>query len=444
MTAGILERLALDRSELRAWAMYDWANSAMITSIVTALFPIYYASVAAAGIPPAQATFRFGVTTTTGMVIVALLAPILGALSDVTGSKKRFLAAFLALGATSVGLLFFIQRGDWIAASVLFVLATIGANASFVFYDALLPHVARPGEMDRLSTSGYALGYVGGGLLLAVQLAWILKPGAFGLPHGDDLTGSQATLPTRLAFLSVAVWWVLFSLPLLRHVREPKHPRASIAGSGTGFGDALGRLRATARDLRRYPEAGLMLLAFLIYNDGIGTIVRMAAIYGTEIGIGRSSLIGSILLVQCIGIPFAFLFGGLASRFGAKRMILVGLVIYLIVSIYGYFLRTGRDFLVLACLVGIAQGGTQALSRSLFASMIPARRSGEFFGIFAVMEKFAGIFGPALFSLAIALTGSSRAAILSVLLFFVAGGVLLTRVDVEAGRRRATSEAAAG
>jgi UMF1 family MFS transporter len=205
-------------------------------------------------------------------------------------------------------------------------------------------------------------------------------------------------------------------------------------------GESLRSLRGTLRDLRRYREAGLMLVAFLIYNDGIGTIVRMAAIYGTEIGIGRSSLIGSILLVQFIGIPFAFLFGTLAGRIGAKRMILIGLGVYVAVSIYGYFLRTGRDFLVLACMVGIAQGGTQALSRSLFASMIPARRSGEFFGVFAVMEKFAGIFGPGIFSLAVALTGSSRGAILSVLLFFLAGGALLLGVDVAAGRRRVALE----
>jgi UMF1 family MFS transporter len=441
--SGPLAALGLHRPELRAWAMYDWANSAFVTVVMTAVFPIYFSSVAGAGLSPATATFRYGLATTFGLVLIALAAPVLGAIADLRPVKKRMLATFLVAGVLSTALMFFVQRGDWLLASVLFVVSNIGANGSFVFYDALLPHVARQDEMDRVSTAGYALGYVGGGLLLALNLAWIQRPEWFGLPHGPGLTAAQETLPARLAFLSVAVWWALFSLPLLRRVPEPpieaSHatPRAGPAAHRGVVAVALGQLGATFRELRGYRNALLMLLAFLIYNDGIGTIIRMATIYGTEIGIGRGALIGSILLVQFVGIPFAFLFGSLAGRIGAKRSIFVGLLVYTVISLVGYFMRTATHFLILAVLVGIVQGGTQALSRSLFASMIPRQKAGQFFGFFAVVEKFAGIFGPLVFSATIAATGSSRNAILSVIAFFAVGAALLARVKVDEGQRAA-------
>jgi UMF1 family MFS transporter len=431
---GLLKRLGLDRPELRAWAMYDWANSAMVTTIITAVFPIYYSAVAAADLAPAEATYRFGISTTAGLIIIAVLSPVLGYLADRGGTRMRYLAAFLAVGAVAVLLMFWIERGDWLMASLLFVVANIGVNGSFVFYDALLPHLARDDEIDRVSTAGYALGYVGGGLLLALNLAWIQKPQWFGLPFGEGLTPAQATLPSRLAFASVAIWWFLFSIPLFKRVKEPPasgRPMESLARS------AHTALIKSFNDLRRYPQAALMLLAFLIYNDGIGTIIRMATIYGTEIGIGRGALIASILLVQFVGIPFSFLFGSLAGRIGTKPAIFLGLVVYAGISVFGYFMTTGFHFLLLAILVGTVQGGTQALSRSLFASMIPKTRSAEFFGFFAVVEKFAGIFGPLLFSVIIAFTGSSRGAILTVIAFFLVGGLLLRKVDVDRGRQEA-------
>jgi len=431
---GLLKRLGLDRPELRAWAMYDWANSAMVTTIITAVFPIYYSAVAAADLAPAEATYRFGISTTAGLIIIAVLSPLLGYLADRGGTRMRYLAAFMAVGAVAVLLMFWIERGDWLMASLLFVVANIGVNGSFVFYDALLPHLAREEEIDRVSTAGYALGYVGGGLLLALNLAWIQKPQWFGLPSGEGLTPAQATLPSRLAFASVAIWWFLFSIPLFKRVKEPPasgRPVESLARS------AHTALIKSFNDLRRYPQAALMLFAFLIYNDGIGTIIRMATIYGTEIGIGRGALIASILLVQFVGIPFSFLFGSLAGRIGTKPAIFLGLVVYAGISVFGYFMTTGFHFLLLAILVGTVQGGTQALSRSLFASMIPKTRSAEFFGFFAVVEKFAGIFGPLLFSVIIAFTGSSRGAILTVIAFFLVGGLLLRRVDVGRGRQEA-------
>ncbi len=435
---GLLRRIALHRPDLRAWAMYDWANSAMVTTIMASVFPIYFYKVAGAGLPEGVATQRFALATTLALAVIAVLAPILGAIADFTAAKKRFLGAFLGAGVLACACMFFIHRGDWLLALVLFIVANIGASGSFVFYDSLLPHVARHDEMDRLSTTGYALGYLGGGILLAFNLAWIQKPAWFGLPAGEGLTEMQATLPTRLAFLSVALWWIVFSIPLFRRVREPRRRiEADERPEENPVKVAARRLRETLRELRAFRQAFLMLLAFLIYNDGIGTIVKMAAIYGAEIGIAQGALIAAILLVQFVGIPFALLFGALAGKIGAKRAIFLGLAVYTGISVLGYFMRTAAHFFALAVLVGMVQGGSQALSRSLFASLIPKHKSAEFFAFFAIAEKFAGIVGPAIFAGTIALTGSSRNAIISVIAFFVVGGLVLRMVDEEEGARAA-------
>jgi UMF1 family MFS transporter len=436
---GLLGRLGLGTPAARAWAAYDWANSAMMTSIITAVFPIYFGQVAGAELPQGEATVRFGVATTVALAVVAVLSPFLGVLADAAPVKKRLLGLFVALGAGSTAGLFFVQRGDWLLGALLFALANVGINGSFVFYDALLPHIARDErEMDRLSTAGFGLGYLGGGLLLGVHLAMVQKPAWFGLPSGEGLSPSEATLPARLVFLSVAVWWVAFSLPLFLRVREPPiHAPPLPRAPGQAVAHVLKGLGHTLRELRTFRQALLLLVAFLIYNDGIGTIIRMATIYGTEIGIGRGELIAAVMLVQFVGVPFAFLFGALAGRFGAKRVILAGLLVYMGISVVGYLMTRAAHFFALAVLVGMVQGGTQALSRSLFASLIPRHKSGEFFAFFSVMDKAAGLLGPAVFSVSAALTGSSRNAILSVIVFFVVGGVLLSRVRVEEGQAAA-------
>jgi UMF1 family MFS transporter len=439
-----LERLGLHRPELRAWAMYDWAISALQTVVMAAVFPVYFVKVAAADVPGAGATQLLARTNAIALAVAALLAPVLGAIADYRAAKKRLLAGFTALGVASAGALFLVQRGDVALAAVLFGLCMIAGSGVLVFYESLLPHLAAPHEMDRVSTAGYALGYLGGGLLAAANLLWIQKPEWFGLPHGPGATEAARTLPARLAFLSVALWWLVFALPLFLRVREPplrleagERPRANPVRA------ALSRLARTLRELRGHRQAFLMLAAFLVYNDGIQTIIKMAAAYGAEIGIGSGALIGAIVLVQFVGVPFAFLFGALAGRIGAKRAVFLGLLVYAAITVLGYRMRTGRDFIVLALLVGTVQGGTQALSRSLFASMIPPHRSGELFGFYAVCEKFAGLFGPLLFDLVIGFTGSSRNAILAVIAFFAAGAALLSRVDVEEGRRAALAAEAA-
>jgi MFS transporter, UMF1 family len=433
---SLLSRLGLDRPELRAWAMYDWAASAVQTTIMVAVFPIYFVKVAGAGVAESGATQRLALVNSLALVFIALLSPILGAISDYRAAKKRFLALFMGIGIGAILAMFRIHHGDLDLASALFTISLIGVAGSFVFYEALLPHIARPGEIDRVSTAGYALGYFGGGILLALNLAWIQRPDWFGLPHGPGLSEEQATLPVRLAFVSVAVWWIVFSLPLFRRVPEPRallEPDERRDENPVKM--AFVRLAETFRELRSYRNAFLMLLAFFIYNDGIQTIIKMATAYGTEIGIGQNALIGAILLVQFVGIPCSFLFGMLAHRIGAKRALFLGLVAYTVISLLGYFMKTAFHFYVLAGLVGTVQGGTQALSRSLFASMIPRHKSGEFFGFFSVFEKFAGIFGPLIYAGTIAATGSSRNAILSVIIFFAAGALLLWPVDVAEGQR---------
>ena len=429
-----LEKLGLHRRELRAWAMYDWGLSGLQTVIMTAVFPIYFVRVAAADLSGSAATQQLARANAAAMLVVALMAPVLGAVADVAGAKKRFLAIFTVIGAAACGAMFGIERGDLGLAATLYVIALVGGTGCLVFYESLLPHIAAPEEFDRVSTAGYGLGYLGGGILVALNLAWIQKPEMFGLPEG--------TLPARLAFVSVGVWWLIFALPIFLRVPEPRRARESDEpAQANPLVVGYQRLTETLRELRGFRQAFLMLVAFMIYNDGIQTIVKMATAYGTEIGIGQGSLIAAIVMVQFIGVPFAFAFGRLASWIGTKQAILFGLAVYAVISVLGYYMTTATHFFILAGLVGIVQGGTQALSRSLFASMIPPHKSGEFFGFYSVFEKFAGVLGPLLFDLAITVSGSSRNAILSVIVFFIIGAMLLWRVDVPAGQAYARARA---
>jgi UMF1 family MFS transporter len=410
--------------------MYDWANSAFQTTIIAAVFPIYYQKVAAAGQPPALATSRYAWATTLAILIVAVMAPLLGAIADYSAIKKRLLGIFLGIGAVATAAMYWIGPGDWQLALTLFVIGNVGVAGSIVFYESLLPHLVAGADLDRVSSAGYAVGYLGGGTLLAINLLMIQQPALFGIP--DSATG------TRLALASVAVWWVLFSIPLFRRVPEP--PRRIAADERPGANPVLTgarRLAGTFRELRRYRHAFVFLLAFLLYNDGIQTMIRMATLYGTGIGLPEGAMIAALLLTQFIGVPCAFAFGALASRIGAMPAVYLGLGVYLAITILGYFMTTATHFFALAVLVGMVQGGTQALSRSLFASMIPRHKSSEFFAFFSVFERYAGVLGPAIFAFVVDRTGSGRSAILAVAVFFIAGAAVLAFVDVGEGRRAA-------
>jgi UMF1 family MFS transporter len=423
---AFLARLGLGRPELRAWALYDWANSVFMTTVLQ-IFPIFFLTVVAADLPKAVASRRFALSTGLSVMLVALASPALGALADHAGRKKAMLGLFMTLGAAATAALSLIERGHWLAAACLFVLGNASASASIVFYNALLPHVARPDELDRVSTAGYALGYIGGGVLLAVNLLWITKPRLFGLP--TDVAA------IHLSFLSAGIWWVVFSLPLLRRVPEPR-ARGGAAGG-------VSRLVETLRQFGGHRDALLLLLAYLLYNDGVNTIIRMGTIYGTEIGIGRGPLIAAVLMVQFVGVPCAFLFGALADRLGAKRALFMALGVYVVISVLGYRMRTATDFFVMAFLVGTVMGGAQALGRSLYARLVPRHKSAEMFGFFGVFDKLGGVIGSGLFALALTLTGSSRPAVLGIVALFIGGGTLLVFVDVERGERVARAEEAA-
>lgn len=430
MKGAALERLGLGRRDLRAWALYDGANSAFSTTVVTAVFPIFFIRVAAAGLPEARALALFAGATAVAVIVVAVLTPLLGALADTTGRRRLFLGLFAGLGILATAGMGLIDAGEWRLALALFVLGNIGAAGSVVFYDALLPHIAEGDLVDRVSAAGFAIGYLGGGLLLAAQLVVLLKPGIVGL--------ADAAAASRLCFLSVAVWWAALSLPLFLRVPEPPVRReADEPLRASPIRLALTRLRETGAELRHYRQAFLMLVAFAIYNDGLNTIIRMATAFGTQVGLEPGDMLPAIVLVQFVGIPFTFLFGALAGRLGVKQAILLSLVVYVGVSVVGYFMRTAMHFYLLAGLVGTVQGGCQALSRSLFSTLIPRHKSAEFFSFFSVFEKFAGLAGPAVFALTVTATGSGRPAVLGVILFFVGGGLVLLRVQVEEGRAAA-------
>ncbi|MFQ5593303.1 MAG: MFS transporter [Anaerolineae bacterium] len=428
-----LRAVALHRRETFSWAMYDWANSAFATTIMAAVLPIYFASVAGANLPGNRASVIWGYTTSIALLLIAIMAPVLGAVADFMGAKKRFMALFATLGIVFTAMFYLVGQGDWLLAVVLFIVANIGFSGANVFYDSLLPHVASQDEIDQLSTAGYALGYLGGGILLVINILWILSPQTFGI--------ADTTTASRIAMFSVAVWWAVFSVPIFRNVSEP--PRRvsetdvlELNPITAGFR----RLRETFDEIRQYRQLLIFLIAYWLYNDGIGTIIKMATIYGTEIGIGQTDLIGALILTQFAGIPFAFAFGGLARRIGAKPSIYLALAVYTLISIAGYFLSQAWQFWALAFAVATVQGGSQALSRSLYSSMIPRAQSSEFFGFFSVSAKFAGILGPFLFAVVGQLTGSSRLSIISLIIFFIGGALILTRVDVDEGQRVARLE----
>ncbi len=417
------------RKIIVSWCLYDWANSAFATTIMAAVLPVFYSSVAAADLSKTTASSYWGYTNTIAMLIVAFTAPVLGALADHSGMKKKFLAAFAALGILSTAGLIGVSRGDWLLASSLYILGMVGFSGGNNFYDSLLPHVAGDQEIDRISSWGYATGYLGGGILLVFNLAMILKPQFFGLPNAE--------WGTRYSFLTVSIWWALFTIPLLKNVSEP--PVVPIAGeSANPLRASLQRLSLTFHNIRRHREAFKFLMAFWLYNDGIGTIISMAVIFGAEIRIAQEHLIGSILAVQVIGAPFSVLFGKIAGRIGAKNAILAGLVIYTGIAIGGYFIQTALHFWILAIFVGFVQGGTQALSRSLFGTLIPKSRSAEFYSFYDVSSKFAGIIGPAVFGIVGQMAGSSRLSIVSLIVFFVVGGLILLTVDINKGRQMVT------
>jgi MFS transporter, UMF1 family len=423
------------RRRIRAWCLYDWANSAFACTVMAAMYPPFFRGLAtAAGVPAHLATAYWGYATGLSLLLVAVVAPILGAVADVGAARKRLLAIAALTGCAVTASFALIPGGAWPLAAALFIIADVAFASSIIFYESLLPSLAAGRDLDAISSRGYALGYLGGGLLLVVNAAWVTWPATFGLAT----TGAAV----RLSFVSVGVWWALFSLPLLRGVPEPAGA-ARPPALAAAWRQSWGRLRATWHDLAGYRPLVTFLAAYWVYSDGIGTIVKMSTAYGSEIGIGVRDLILALVLTQFVAWPGTLAFGRLARRLGARPVLQGGLVVYALICVLGFFLRTAAHFYALAALVGLVQGGCQALSRSLFASMVPQRKSAEFFGFFSTSSRAAGIAGPLLFALLGQFTGQSRWAILVLTVFFLGGAWLLGRVDLAAGRRRAQAEDAA-
>jgi len=416
-----MEEKARKRS-INAWAMYDWANSTFVTTVAAAVLPVYYASVAVQSPNPNTATIYWGYTTTISLIVIALIGPILGAMADFSGTKKRFLTYFVFLGVTGTALLYLVQSGDWLIASIFFILGSVGFSGANVFYDSLLPHLAKPEEMDRVSSRGFALGYLGGGIMLAINLSMIMLA-----PEG------KAGLFTRICFLMVAIWWLVFTIPLWRNVKEP--PRRVLAGEENfnPFRASIGRLKGTFGEIKKYRQLFKFIVAFWLYNNGIGTIIYMASIYGKELQFSDVTIIGTLLMVQFVAAPFAFLFGKLGSKMGTKHAIILSLIIYTLIAIGGYFLYKEIHFWLLGFAVATVQGGSQALSRSLCGRMMPKSKSAEFYSFFSISEKLAGAVGPFLFGVVSQIMGGSRLSIVSLIVFFILGSILLVKVNEAEG-----------
>lgn len=412
MTGWLKSRPAL------AWALYDWGNSAFATTVMAGFFPTFFRQFWSSGVDGSVTTYRLGMANAAAGLVVALLAPLLGAIADRGGYRKRLLLAFSLLGIATTLALYFVGQGQWLLAASLFALGTLGFNGGIVFYDALLLDVAQPHELDRVSALGYALGYLGGGLLFALNVFMVLKPTLFGLAGPADAV--------RWSFVTVAVWWLVFLVPLMLYVRES--PPVDIRQDLNAWTAGWRELAATVRRLRSHRMLLLFLVAYWLYIDAVNTIIKMAVDFGMAIGLQSADLLGALLLTQFVAFPAAIVFGRLGERFGARRSVLLGLVVYSALTVWAFFLSSIFEFYAMAVVVGLVQGGVQSLSRSLFGRLVPQGKSAEFFGFYNMVGKFGTVLGPALMGVIALLTGSTRASILSLLLLFVAGGALLYRV----------------
>ncbi|MDC3279975.1 MFS transporter [Gammaproteobacteria bacterium] len=401
---------ASPRKRTISWALYDLANSAFATTVMAGFFPIFFKQYWSQDAVITESTFYLGIGNSLASLVIVILAPILGAMADTGGLRKRMLAGFASLGILATGALYLVQAGMWPFAILLYAIAVIGFSGANTFYDALLVIVAPPNKRHRVSALGFALGYLGGGILFLVNVLMTLKPHAFGL--------ADAAEGVRWSFISVAVWWTLFSIPLFLFVEEPL-PKAG--PRRVNFQLTFTALATTARSISQYRNAWIFLLAYWLYIDGVDTIVRMSVDFGLSIGLSSDHLITALLLVQFIGFPAALVFGRLGERYGAKRGIWICVWVYVGVTIYAFFMETALQMYILAAVIGLVQGGIQALSRSMFSRLIPSEKNAEFFGFYNVVGKAAAVFGPVMMGTIAHLSGNPRLGILSIALLFFAG-----------------------
>ncbi len=408
----------MERRSRISWALYDWANSAFATTVMAGFFPVFFKEYWASELSATDSTFWLGMGNSIASVLMVLFAPLIGALADQGGNKKRFLLLFAFLGALMTSCLFVVSAGLWQVALAFYALGIIGFSGSIIPYDALLIDVAEEKALDKVSALGYAFGYLGGGLLFALNVLMVLKPEVFGL--------ADAGQAVRISFLMVGLWWAVFSIPLVLFVHE-QHPRPA---SKHILRNALREIVENLREVRRFRMAALFLLSYWLYIDGVDTIVRMAVDYGLAIGFESSDLLTALLITQFVGFPAALLFGYIGTRHGPKRGIMIALGVYTLIVFWAWRMQSMWEFYSLAVAIGLVQGGIQSLSRSLYARLIPADRAGMFFGVYNMLGKFAAVIGPILIGGVTVLSGDARLGILSVVVLFVAGFMVLQRVDV--------------
>ncbi|MDZ7860422.1 MAG: MFS transporter [Candidatus Krumholzibacteriota bacterium] len=422
-----------DKKAVFGWSMYDWAASAFATTVIAGFFPVFFKRYWCGDVDATVSTARLGIGVSLASISIALLAPVLGAIADRGSARKRFLVFFGFTGAVLTSALFFVAEGNWEFALLFYAAASIAFNGGNIFYDSLIGLVSSEKRMEFTSSLGYALGYLGGGILFALNIWMTLRPAAFGL--------SSSEAAVKYSFLSVGIWWALFTIPLILFVKEPRGKRAGSPGEIIKSG--ISELRSTFREIRSLRTIFMFLLAYWFYIDGVDTVVRMAVDYGLSIGLERNDLIIALLITQFVGFPSAMAFGALGVKVGARRGIFFAIGVYLFVSVWAAFISGREEFYLLAVVVGLVQGGIQALSRSFYAKIIPKGKMAEYFGFYNMIGKFAAIIGPVLIGglglfarrAGFSSETSTRIGISSISLLFITGAVLLYFVDEEKGKQ---------
>ena len=405
-----------------SWALYDWANSAFATTVMAGFFPIFYKSYWASDLSNLESTAMVGYANSLSGLIVVLLAPILGAYADIGTKRKKLLLLFASLGIFCTASFYFIPQGEWMLAALLYAIAAVGFSGGNVFYDSLIVSVSDNENRNRVSALGYSLGYLGGGLLFLINVIMFLNPQLFGIE-----SQSNAVL---LSFFMVAVWWAFFSVPLLRNVKEQDSERGNprfIQALKQSFNEVY----QTLSEVRKYKNVAIFLLAYWFYMDGIDTIVRMATAYGTDIGLEASSMITALILTQFVGFPSTLIFGYFADRLGFKKILTIGILIYILISIFASRITTAAEFYAMAIIVGLVMGGVQAVSRAYFSSIIPKDKEAQFFGFYNLVGKSAVVAGPALLAWISMIFNTPRAGILGLLVLFIPGLILLWMIPKE-------------
>jgi len=413
------------KKSILAWSLYDWANSAFATTVMAGFFPVFFKEYWSTTDSVTLSTWYLGLGNSIASILVAVLAPFIGAIADRGTAKKKLLIFFAFLGIIATGGLWIVNQGHWQIAILFYIIASIGFMAGNIFYDSLLPAVASKDKFDYTSSMGFSLGYIGGGLLFLINVLMYLQPHFFGIPDGETAI--------RLSFISVAVWWAVFSIPIILFVKEPKiHDPIGICSA---VKEGWGQLISTLTKIRELKVVGTFLMAYWLYIDGVDTIIRMAVDYGTSIGFSASSLITALLLVQFVAFPATLIYNWFSSKIGIKNALYTAILGYTLITIFGAFVSKEWHFYVIAVFIACFQGGIQALSRSLYSRIIPKNQAAEFFGFYNMLGKFAAIIGPPMMGYIGLITGNPRIGILSIVILFILGGFILTKVDLQEGER---------